>query len=82
MTRTEHVERARQRHLGPVLEVHPSDAAPLGLADGAIAQVSSRRGSVRLPVRVSEAIRPGVVCLPTQWGAPQPKVAAVRLEAR
>ncbi len=56
-----------------MLEVHPCDAAPLGLADGAIACVRSRRGSVRVPVRLSEAIRPGVVFLPMHWGAAQPE---------
>lgn len=73
MTRTVHVERARQRHPGPVLEVHPRDAAPLGLADGAVARVRSRRGVVEVPVRLSEAIRPGVVFLPMHWGASQPE---------
>ena len=73
LTRTAHVERARQRHPGPVLEVHPGDAASLGLVDGAIALVRSRRGSVRVPVRLSEAIRPGVVFLPMHWGASQPE---------
>ena len=73
MTRTVHVERARKQHPGPVVEVHPSDAQPLGLVDGAIAIVSSRRGSVRVPVQLSEAIRPGVVFLPMHWGASQPQ---------
>ncbi|MFN9659060.1 MAG: molybdopterin dinucleotide binding domain-containing protein, partial [Cyanobacteriota bacterium] len=73
LTRTVHVERARQRHPGPVLEVHPADAAPLGLVDGALVLVRSRRGSLRVPVRLSEAIRPGVVFLPMHWGASQPQ---------
>ncbi|MFN7630426.1 MAG: molybdopterin dinucleotide binding domain-containing protein, partial [Cyanobacteriota bacterium] len=73
MTRTVHVERARKQHQGPVLEVPPSDAEPRGLADGALAVVSSRRGSVRVPVQWSEAIRPGVVFLPMHWGASQPQ---------
>jgi ferredoxin-nitrate reductase len=73
MTRTVHVERARKQHPGPVLEVHPSDAQPLGLVDGSIAVVCSRRGSVRVPVQLSEAIRPGVVFLPMHWGASQPQ---------
>jgi ferredoxin-nitrate reductase len=73
MTRTQHMERARQQHPGPVLEVHPSDASPLGLADGAMAWVRSRRGCVRVPVKFSEAIRPGVVFLPMHWGASQPE---------
>ncbi|MFN7678190.1 MAG: molybdopterin oxidoreductase family protein, partial [Cyanobacteriota bacterium] len=73
LTRTAHVARARKQHPGPLLEVHPSDARPLGLEDGAIATVRSRRGSVRVPVRHSEAIRPGVVFLPMHWGASQPE---------
>ncbi|MEB3260517.1 MAG: nitrate reductase [Cyanobacteriota bacterium] len=77
LTRTAHVERARQRHPGPVLEVHPSDAAPLGLVDGARALVRSRRGSLRVPVRLTAAIRPGVVFLPMHWGASQPEACEV-----
>jgi ferredoxin-nitrate reductase len=73
LTRTVHVERARQRHPGPMLEVHPSDAAAFGLVDGAIARVASRRGGVRVPVRLTETIRPGVVFLPMHWGASQPE---------
>jgi formate dehydrogenase major subunit len=41
--------------IAPRAEVylHPDDAAGLGLADGATARVSSRRGSIELAVRVS-----------------------------
>jgi ferredoxin-nitrate reductase len=31
------------------------------------------RGSVRVPVQLSEAIRPGVVFLPLHWGTSQPQ---------
>jgi formate dehydrogenase alpha subunit len=41
--------------------VHPDDAARLGLADGAMAAVSSRRGSVRAKAQVTDAVPPGVV---------------------
>jgi anaerobic selenocysteine-containing dehydrogenase len=50
------------------LHVHPDDAARLGLADGATAVVSSRTGSVTIPVEVTDAIRPGVVSIPHGWG--------------
>jgi ferredoxin-nitrate reductase len=73
LTRTGHVERARQQHPGPVLEVHRRDAEPWWLEDGAIAMVCSRRGCVRVPVRLSATIRPGVVFLPMHWGASQPE---------
>jgi anaerobic selenocysteine-containing dehydrogenase len=50
------------------LHVHPDDAARLRLADGADATVSSRTGSVTVPVEVTDAIRPGVVSIPHGWG--------------
>ncbi|WP_300608990.1 formate dehydrogenase subunit alpha [Trebonia sp.] len=37
----------------PLVFVHPDDAARLGLADGDMARVSSRRGTIELTVRVS-----------------------------
>jgi anaerobic selenocysteine-containing dehydrogenase len=50
------------------LHVHPDDAARLGLADGTAAAVSSRTGSLTIPVEVTDAIRPGVVSIPHGWG--------------
>ena len=50
------------------LQVHPDDAARLGLADGARARVRSRVGEVVAPVEVTDAVRPGVVSLPHGWG--------------
>ena len=64
------------------LQVHPDDAARLGLHDGASATVASRVGSVMAPVEVTDAILPGVVSLPHGWGHGQPgtrmRVAAER----
>ena len=48
--------------------LHPDDAAALGLADGEDAVVRSRVGEVRIPVEVTDAIRPGVVSIPHGWG--------------
>jgi anaerobic selenocysteine-containing dehydrogenase len=48
--------------------LHPDDAAELGLADGDHAIVRSRVGEVRVPVEVTDAIRPGVVSIPHGWG--------------
>lgn len=45
----------------PVLEMHPSDAAPRGIADGTVVRVFNDRGSYRCAVRVGERARPGVV---------------------
>ena len=56
------------------LQVHPDDAASLGLSDGGAARVTSRVGSVQAPVEVTDAIRPGVVSLPHGWGHDLPGV--------
>ncbi|MGQ0833122.1 MAG: molybdopterin oxidoreductase family protein [Microthrixaceae bacterium] len=50
------------------MHLHPDDAAALGLADGDPALVRSRVGEVRVPVEVTDAIRPGVVSIPHGWG--------------
>jgi anaerobic selenocysteine-containing dehydrogenase len=56
------------------LLIHPDDAARLGLADGAAADVSSRAGSVTIPVEITDGIRPGVVSIPHGWGHDLPGV--------
>ena len=50
------------------VQVHPDDAARLGLADGDAARVASRVGEVTVPVEVTDGIRPGVVSIPHGWG--------------
>ena len=50
------------------LQVHPDDAARLGLIDGGHATVSSRVGTLNAPIEVTDSIRPGVVSLPHGWG--------------
>ena len=50
------------------LQVHPDDAGRLGLADGALAHVTSRTGEVTIPVEVTDGIMPGVVSIPHGWG--------------
>jgi anaerobic selenocysteine-containing dehydrogenase len=56
------------------LHLHPADAARLGLGDGALARVSSRAGTIDLPVEVTDAIMPGVVSIPHGWGHDLPGV--------
>jgi anaerobic selenocysteine-containing dehydrogenase len=53
-------------------QVHPDDAARLGLVDGAAAVVRSRVGSVTVPVEVTDAVRRGVVSIPHGWGHTSP----------
>ena len=50
------------------LQVHPDDAAALGLSDGVTATVSARVGSISVPVAVTDIVSPGTVSLPHGWG--------------
>jgi predicted molibdopterin-dependent oxidoreductase YjgC len=47
-------------HRGEALCLAPEDAERLLVEEGEIVRVSSRRGSVEAPVRVDEALRPGL----------------------
>jgi formate dehydrogenase major subunit len=43
------------------LEMHPDDAADMGLRDGETVRVRSRRGQIQLPVQITPRIEPGHV---------------------
>jgi formate dehydrogenase major subunit len=46
---------------GETLDVSPEDAAKLGVEDGEMVRVHSRRGSVTVPVRRDRSLRPGLM---------------------
>jgi formate dehydrogenase major subunit len=48
-------------HLGETLDLSPEDAGRLGVADGEIVSVTSRRGRVLAPARIDRALRAGMV---------------------
>ena len=50
------------------LHIHPDDAAHLEMANGTMASVASRTGSVEIPIEITDAIMPGVVSIPHGWG--------------
>jgi formate dehydrogenase major subunit len=43
------------------MEIHPFDASSLGLKEGDMAMVTSRRGQVKVRVQLTKRIKPGVV---------------------
>lgn len=49
--------------------IHPTDAAPLGIADGDQVRVYSPSGSIELAAEVSDQPRPGVVIVDHGWGS-------------
>jgi formate dehydrogenase alpha subunit len=47
-----------------LMEIHPKDAESLGIENGDMVRVSSRRGSITLQARVTQGIKEGVVFIP------------------
>lgn len=67
----------------PYVEIHPADAAPLGIAEGALTRIVTRQGEAVATARLSDRQRPGSVFLPMHWtqafapaGRANPLVAA------
>lgn len=56
------------------LQINPTDAADLGVTEGAEATVRSRVGEVTAPVEITEAVMAGVVSLPFGWGYDEPGI--------
>ncbi len=54
------------------LLIHPDDAAPRGLVDGARARVTTPTGAIELPVELTTDVMPGVVSIPHGWGHGRP----------
>jgi anaerobic selenocysteine-containing dehydrogenase len=63
------------------LQVHPEDAARLGLAHGGAACVRGAAGELEATVEVTDAIRPGVVSLPHGWGHDEPALGVASAHA-
>ena len=53
-----------KRHPEVFVEINPTDATVLEIADGAFVRISSRRGSVVTKVRITEKVPAGVLFIP------------------
>lgn len=57
-----------ERHAGqPYVELNPSDAKELGINDGDMINVHSRRGSIKIQARITKRIARGVVFIPMHY---------------
>jgi ferredoxin-nitrate reductase len=68
-TRTGRIEKICKMHPEPFIEIHPRDAAKLGIVDKQCVEVRSRRGQAKFPAKVTKAIAPGTVFVPMHWGS-------------
>ncbi|AWZ19329.1 molybdopterin oxidoreductase [Roseovarius sp. TM1035] len=67
MTRTALAPRLTQHIAEPFLEIHPQDAARLGLAPATLARVTSPQGAAILRVAITDRVQPGQVFAPIHW---------------
>ncbi|HWS75950.1 MAG TPA: molybdopterin dinucleotide binding domain-containing protein, partial [Quisquiliibacterium sp.] len=69
MTRTGTLGRLFGHVPEPSVGLHPQDLARLGLAEGDLAHVTSRRGSIVVPVQGLAELAPGQAWLAMHWGS-------------
>ena len=66
-TQTRRIGSLVDQYPEPLCEMHPLLAAQLGIANGDIVKVSSRRGDITLPAQVVQTIRPDTIFIPYHW---------------
>jgi formate dehydrogenase (NADP+) alpha subunit len=49
------------------VDIHPEDALKLGITDGEVVQVRSRRGELTVKVKITEQVVPGLVFMSFHW---------------
>ncbi|WP_312490126.1 molybdopterin-dependent oxidoreductase [Sphingomonas sp.] len=67
MTRTGLAPKLARHRDEPLVEIHPDDAARLGIADGGLARVSTPQGDSLYRARLTDAQRPGELFVPIHW---------------
>ena len=67
MTRTGLSPKLARHREEPLVEVHPADAARLGLADGCLARVATPQGDSLYRVAVADSQRAGELFVPIHW---------------
>jgi len=66
-TQTRRIAALVAQYPEPLCEMHPTLAEPLGIADGDLVTVTSRRGTITVPAHVVNTIRPDTVFIPYHW---------------
>lgn len=60
-------EKVKLKQKTETLDIHPDDAASLGIEDGEVVEVSSRRGTLKVPVKITDKMAPGLVFMSFHW---------------
>jgi anaerobic selenocysteine-containing dehydrogenase len=62
----------RKTDAAGALRIHPEDAERLGISDGGMARLTTKRASVETVVEVTDTLQPGYVTLPNGLGTSYP----------
>jgi anaerobic selenocysteine-containing dehydrogenase len=65
-----HLVRGRDRCTA---QIHPDDVRRLGLEEEGLVRITSRQGTIEVPVEMTDGIMPGVVSVPHGWGHDDPE---------
>lgn len=68
MSKTGKVNKLKQHISESFLEIHPDDALERNIKDNDLVEIFNARGKVRVKVKFSPTIKPGVVFMPMHWG--------------
>ena len=66
-TQTRRIGKLVDQYPEPLLEIHPTLAAALGIANGELVRVVTRRGAAEFPAQVVQTIREDTVFVPYHW---------------
>lgn len=67
-TKTGRISELLRQEPEPFIEIHPTDAGNVSVADGQWMRIRSRRGEAVGKARVTDATQPGVLFMPFHWG--------------
>jgi len=67
-TKTKRVAQLHEMSPENYVEIHPQDAASLGITSGNLVRLGSRRGEITIKAKVSETVAPGQVFCPMHFG--------------
>ncbi|AKG34849.1 sulfite reductase subunit alpha [Paenibacillus durus] len=67
LTKTGKIPTLNKLNPGPFIEIHPEDAAMLGITDQDSVEIRSRRGRAILPAVINDRVRPGNCFAPFHW---------------
>nr|WP_290371459.1 sulfite reductase subunit alpha [Paenibacillus sp. JJ-223] len=67
MTKTGKIAKLNKLNPGPFIEIHPEDAAALGVRESDRVHIQSRRGHAILPAVITDRVMPGSCFAPFHW---------------